>query len=76
MYQPEPRTQECAGSGEMSDENDKVTEELVPLTDEQLKKAAADILKDAEIKLGRLGDLLHELRQQVEKLRLRLEAGQ
>ena len=55
-------------------ENEKITEEVVALTDEQLRAAALDILKDAEHKLGRLGDLLHELRRQLEVIRRRFEA--
>jgi hypothetical protein len=55
-------------------DDSKVTAEVKPLTDEQLKLAAVDILKDAEVKLGRLGDLQHELRRQVEVIRHRLEA--
>jgi hypothetical protein len=55
-------------------EDDKVTAEVHPISDTQLKAAALDILRDAEHKLGRLGDLMHELRRQVEVIRQRLEA--
>lgn len=44
------------------------------LTEEQLRAEAINILKDAEMKLGRLGDLMHELRQQMAKIRERYEA--
>lgn len=55
--------------------DNKITGELIPLTDRQLLTAAIDVLKDAEVKLGALGDYLHELRRQTMKLREKLEVS-
>jgi hypothetical protein len=60
-------------------EDTQTTQEQPAITDEVARLAAAraatiDVLKDAEIKLGRLGDYFHELRRQVEAVRARLEA--
>jgi hypothetical protein len=54
-------------------EDDRTTAEVKPLTEVQIIEAGLEILKDSEVRLGHLGDVLHELRRQVAAQRARLE---
>jgi hypothetical protein len=57
------------------DRGEKITGELFPLTEQQLLAAVIDLVRDAEIRLGALGDYLHELRRQMARLRERIETS-
>jgi hypothetical protein len=55
------------------DEDDFDTDRLTPVRPLQLVQAAVVAMKTAETELGRLGDMLHDLRRDVEKARKKLE---
>ena len=55
-------------------DGEKITDEVPAITDAQLRESTIGSLKEAEEKLARLGDQMHEQRRQVEAIRRKLEA--
>lgn len=57
----------------MADEDENDTDRLTPIRPLQLVRAAIEAMRTAETELGKLGDMLHNHRRDVETARRKLE---